>query len=79
MADEEELRDLACAVLDDPLHRDRAKHAALRADPDRGEQRLVAKHRDNRAERRLEELEDVKRCIRAVYGLRVVRGQEHLS
>ena len=55
-ADEEELRDLARAVLDDPLHGNSAEDAALRADTHGREQCLVAQHGDDRPECRLEEL-----------------------
>ena len=55
-ADEEELGNLARAVLDDPLHGDRAEDAPLRADTHGREQRLVAQHGDDRPECCLEEL-----------------------
>lgn len=58
--DEEELRDLACAVLDDPLHRDCAEEAALRGHADRGEERLIAEHGRDGRERRLEKLKHVE-------------------
>ena len=60
---EEQLRELAGAVLDDPLHGDRAKDATLCADSDRGEHGVIAKHRQERTERCLEELENVVGCV----------------
>lgn len=58
--DKRQLRKLARPVLDDPLHRDRAKDAALCTDPDGSEERLVAQDGDDGREDGFKELEAVE-------------------
>ena len=60
MSNEEQLRNFPRSVLDNPLHCYRAEYATLGRDSNGDKKGLVAEHRRNCGEDRLEELEDVE-------------------